>query len=117
MVNYINANPGATVVIAIETKKTTGERDDGYSEHLFYTPKIDWIRSPNGSFTGNFPASLTQISIGVYIYTLQIASGIGAIGNYVISASFANPSTGLINTDLFVVNIGLAFGSSSISPA
>ena len=106
----LNANPGQTVLLVVETKNSDGERVDGY------TPTLNFLRNPSGvNILTN--TTMTNISTGLYQVSVTIPSGITAIGSYVGSASWIHPTTTLTQYEAYVINVQLAFGIASVTPA
>jgi len=107
----ISANPGQTVIVALQIIDLNGERIDGY------VPQIDFVINPAGSqFTG-YPENMARLSEGLYNSSIVIPSGLAAVGTYLVSVSWSHPNTGFTQSELFLINAALPFGTSSVSPA
>ena len=106
----INANPGQTILFAVEVLDNTSTRVDGY------VPLLDYVRNPDGTQLLGTTA-MTNIDTGLYQVSIAIPSGITAIGTYIGSASWLHPNSNAVQYALFLCNVGLAFGSASVSPA
>jgi hypothetical protein len=108
----IFANPGKNVTIAVQVLDGYG-RSDGYG-----SPVVDWVRFPSGLMAADFPQAMTRIEQGVYAYTLSIPSGMSSVGTFIVSASYSDPlDQSLTKFELFLINVALPFGNSSVSPA
>ncbi len=118
MATVVNANPGQTILLAVEVLdtqflyggSTRGTRVDGY------VPTLDYVRYPDGTqLLGS--TTMTRIDTGLYQVSVTIPSGSTAIGTYVGSASWSHPTSGQDQFELFIINVGLAFGNAYVSPA
>lgn len=106
----INANPGQTILLAVEVLDNTNTRVDGYA------PALDYVRRPSSvELLGT--TAMTNIDTGLYQVSVAIPSGIAAIGTYIGSVSWSHPNTSALQYELFLINIALAFGIASVSPA
>ena len=109
----LSANPGQTVRIAIATKDGYGQRADGYA-----TPQVDFILTPAlVAFSGTFPVAMPKVSTGLFTFEIVIPAGAAAIGTYIASASWPDPTTSFDQFEDFLINVSLPFGNSSVSPA
>ena len=105
------ANPGQTVVLAVEVLDGQGSRVDGYQ------PTLNFVRGPDGSNLPDFPDLMIRDSVGLYNLGVSIPSGVSAIGTYIASASWTHPNLGVTQYQLFLINVALPFGSASGTPA
>jgi hypothetical protein len=112
MTSAISANPGQTVTLAIQVVDSTGVLGDGYQD-----PTVDFVRLPNGSYATGLPIGMTEIRQGIWIHSLVIPTGWTAQGTYVVSCSWPDPGTSVMQNQLFIVHVALPFGNSSVSPA
>jgi len=101
------ANPGQTIILAVEVLDSNGSRVDGY------IPTLDSVLDPSGTALSGFPDAMTRLSLGLYNLGVSIPSGITAIGTYIASASWEHPDTGFTQYDLFLINVALPFGTAS----
>lgn len=106
------ANPGQTITLSVQVLDGYGARADGYQE-----PTVDFIRMPNGTFAAGYPSSMTIVETGVYIHSVTLPSGASGLGTYIVSATWPHPDTGMFQGELFMINVSLPFGNSSVSPA
>lgn len=109
-ISGIFANPGQTIGVAVQTLDSNAERVDGY------VPQIDYVIIPTGTMMSGFPLVMTREAVGTYSGDVIIPFGITAIGTYIISTSWTRPGTALTQYKLFLVNVALAFGNTSVSP-
>lgn len=110
-ITSIAANPGQSVGIVNQVLDANGERVDGY------IPQIDYVINPSGTMQSGFPANMTKESTGVYSLNVNIPSGITAVGTYIVSTSWTKPGTALTQYKVYLINVHLPFGVSSVSPA
>lgn len=108
----IFANPGQTVVLALQVTDGYGLLADGYQG-----PTVDFVRLPSGDDSTSYPATMTEIAQGVWIHSLTLPAGSSATGTYVISCSWPHPDTDHMQNQLFLIHVALPFGNSSVSPA
>lgn len=104
----IFANPGQTVKIVIETKNSDGYRVDGY------TPTIDSVYFPSGSTASGYPASMTALETGLYYRSLTLPSGSTALGTFIVSCSWTHPTTATTQYEVFLIQVAMPFGNSSV---
>ena len=105
------ANPGQTIVLAVEVLNSQNSRLDGYA------PTLDFVRDPSGGDLVGFPAAMVRDSVGLYNLGVDIPTGVTAIGTYIASASWAHPNTTETQYQLFLINVALPFGTASATPA
>lgn len=111
MTNTISAVPGQTVLIAVQVTDNTGKLHDGYE-----APTIDFVRLPSGAAATGYPVVMTEYSLGIWTKSLVMPSGITALGSYLVSVSWPHPDTAVFQNELFLINVALPFGNSSVSP-
>lgn len=111
MVVSIFANPGQTIIIALQVTDNTGTLNDGYQ-----SPTVDFVSMPNSSMSDGYPVSMSEISQGIWKYPLTIPSGSAGLGSYLVSCSWPHPDTFIFQNELFIINVALPFGNSSVSP-
>ena len=111
MSTSIFANPGQTVIISLQVVDGYGSLNDRYQ-----APTVDFVRMPNGSNASGYPAVMTQITTGIWRHSLSIPSGIAGLGTYIASCSWPHPDTDKFQNELFIINVALPFGNSSITP-
>lgn len=112
MTTSFNALPGQTITLCIQVVDNTGKLHDGYQ-----APTLDFIKLPNGSSASGYPVVMTEIITGIWKISLVIPSGITAIGTYICSISYPDPDTAVFQNELFLINVILPFGVSSVTPA
>lgn len=110
-VTGISANPGQTVVLAVEVLNGQGSRVDGYQ------PTLNFVRAPDGSDLPGFPSVMPRDSVGLYNLGVSIPTGITAIGTYIASASWTHPTLATTQYQLFMINVALPFGTATATPA
>lgn len=109
MSTAISANLGQAILLAVEVLDNTNTRLDGYA------PTLDFVRNPDGTeLVGT--TSMTRIDVGLYQVSVALPSAIAGLGTYIGSASWAHPNTAVTQYELFIINVALAFGNSSVSP-
>ena len=109
MATVLNTNPGQTVLLPVEVLDSTNTRVDGYA------PTLDFVRNPDGSeLIGS--TIMTNIDTGLYQVSVAIPSGVNAVGSYIASASWVHPTTSVVQYELFLINVALAFGSAAVYP-
>ena len=106
----IMANPGQTVTLAVQVTNSSGESIDGY------TPTMNFIVDPSGSTFSGYPVAMTRVAVGLYKVAVTIPSGASAIGTYIASTSWTHPSNSTTQSQIFLINVYLPFGNSSVSP-
>jgi hypothetical protein len=108
----IFANPGQTLLLALQTLDGYGTRADP-SE----IPQIDFVLSPSLVVATGFPKNMIKISTGLYYYNIVIPPGCAeVIGTYTVSTSWKHPTTGHTQHGLFLINVALPFGNSTVFP-
>lgn len=107
----LSTNPGQTVRIIVATKDGYGERVDGYAA------QVDFVLNPDlTEFSGTFPASMEEVSVGLYSFEIALPSGVSNIGTYIASVSWIDPDSGSTQYEDFLINSFRPFGNSSVSP-
>lgn len=107
----LSGNPGQTITLTIQTLDGYGTRQDGYA-----APVVEFVRNPSGTNLTGFPLTMTSIGTGLFTASVTIPSGITAVGTYIASISWPHPTTSNTQYSLYVMNIHLPFGASSVSP-
>lgn len=107
----LSANPGQTIIIAVQTLDGYGSRVDGY------IPQIDFVMAPSGSEFSGFPSQMTRITEGLYNSAISLPTGLSAVGTYLVSVSWLHPDTNAPQYELFLINAGLPFGAAIVTPA
>jgi len=109
-VTQMNATPGQAVIITTQVMDASAERIDGY------VPQIDYIIDPTSVMFTGYPVAMIRMAEGVYSSNVDIPVGISAVGTYIVSVSYNRPGTILTQYEVFLINVALAFGNSSVSP-
>jgi len=99
------ANPGQTIVLAVEILNSGGSRTDGYAATL------DFVLDPSGAALSGYPAAMTRVTTGLYNIGVDIPSGLLSVGTYIASVSWAHPTTSATQYQLFLINVALPFGT------
>jgi len=117
MVVSINANPGQTVGLSVQVLSNGiyGHAIDGY------VPSLNYVLNPDGSSAAGFPVQMTRVAVGTYRSNVVIPSGSSALGTYLASVSWQTlspvPEQGALTyNELFLINVALPFGNSSVYP-
>jgi hypothetical protein len=110
--SVIFANPGQTVTVAVQTLDGYGSRQDPAS-----LPVVDYVVLPDSTQSPGFPVAMDKVSTGVYKKNVSIPTGASAVGSYIVSISWNHPVTGFPQYGLYIINVALPFGTSSVSPA
>lgn len=111
MVVTLNATPGQTITLSIQVLDGYGSRNDGYA-----APEIDFVLTPALSYASGYPISMSRIDTGVFIRQMTFGQSSSVIGTYIISCSWLHPTTGYTQYELFMINVGLPFGNSTVFP-
>lgn len=104
------ANPGQTITVVIQVVDFDGVLQDGYQ-----APTVDFVEMPSGGFAAGYPMSMTEITLGIWQQQIIIPSGKNGVGSYVVSCSWPHPDTDLLQNEIFIVNVALPFGNTSVS--
>ena len=105
------ANPGQTIILAVEVLNNQNSRQDGY------VPTMDFVLDPSGTGLSGFPSVMTNIGTGLYNLGVSIPTGVTSIGTYIASVSWTHPDTAATQYELFLINVALPFGTASATPA
>lgn len=105
----ISANPGQSVIVAVQVLDNTGQRVDGY------VPQVDFVIAPSGAQYSGYPEAMVRLSEGLYTATIVIPSGLTAVGTYLVSASWVHPNTSQSQYEVFLINAALPFGNSTVT--
>lgn len=106
------ANPGQTVTLPIQVLNSDGLRADGYQ-----APTIDFVRFPSGSLAAGYPVEMDKLETGLYKRTITLPTGSTALGTFLVSASWPHPNSSIFQYEVFMIQVALPFGNSSVSPA
>ncbi len=104
----INANPNQTISIVAFSTDGYGYAADGYQ-----TASLDYVRLPSGGLAAGYPQAMTRLSLGTYSISITLPS---AIGTYMVDTSYADPVSGQLKNDLYLINVSRPFGNTSVSP-
>lgn len=104
------ANPGQSLLLAVQVVDGYGVLHDGYQ-----APTVDFVRMPSGTNAGGYPTDMTEINLGIWIHSLTIPAGSTGLGSYLVSCSWPRPD-GFFQNELFIINVAFPFGNTSISP-
>lgn len=104
------ANPGQVVTFSLQTIDGYGARVDGY------VPRVMQVLFPDLTASSGFPSNMQRIGTGLYIHQLTIPAGATSVGTFIVSTLFTDPDTNSPQWDVFLINVALPFGNSSISP-
>lgn len=111
MVTSIFANPGQTISIGLQVTDTAGALHDGYQP-----PTVDFMIKPDGSTMSGYPVDMTEIIQGVWRHSLTIPSGTTGVGSYLVSCSWPHPDTAVFQNEIFIFNVALPFGNTTVFP-
>lgn len=112
MVTSIFANPGQKITLAVQVIDGYGGLHDGYQ-----APTVDFLMNPAGNMITGYPTIMSEIATGIWKHTITLPSGASAIGPYLASCSWPHPDTGIFQNEIFILNVALPFGNTSISPS
>jgi hypothetical protein len=109
MTQFLFANPGQIVTIAIQTLNQEGVRTDPSSP-----PSVVTLYDPSLSAVSGYPAQMTKLSTGLYRYQISFDKT-ATLGTYIASITWIHPDTA--KTQYEVVNIHLVrtFGLPTVS--
>jgi len=107
----IFANPGQNIKLYLPIKDDTGQLHDGYQ-----APTVDFIINPIGAFLPNYPQNMTEVSLGIWQYSLLLPAGNSGLGTWLISCSWPDPNTAIFQNELFLINVAAAFGLITAIP-
>lgn len=105
---YIFANTGQLIRLAIQTLDGYGDRIDGY------VPVVQSVQFPDLSVAAGYPQAMTRLGTGLYAHGLQLPTGADALGTYIASVYWQEE--GLPRWEAFAINVARPFGISSVSP-
>ena len=108
--NTINANPGQTVRLVVQTLDGyTGARIDGY------VPVVRNVYFPDLSLASGYPMPMVKLDTGLYIHGLSLPSGSTSLGTYIANTYFVD-NTGRAIWEVFQIQVSRPFGNSSVMP-
>lgn len=111
MVTSLFANPGQKVIIGLQVTDSTGALHDGYQ-----APTVDFVSMPDGYMASGYPVNMSEITSGIWKHSLTVPPGRSGVGSYLISCSWPHPDTAIFQNELFILNVALPFGNTSIIP-
>lgn len=111
MTTAIQANPGQKITIAIQVVDGYGGLHDGYQ-----APTVDFLLNPAGNLMSGYPSVMTEIVSGIWKSTISLPTGMSSLGSYLASCSWPAPDTGVFQNELFILNVALPFGNTSVIP-
>jgi len=112
MVTSIFANPGQTVTIGLQVTDSTGALHDGYQP-----PTVNFVAMPDGSMASGYPTAMLEITTGIWKHSLTLPSGMAGVGSYLISCSWPDPDTAVFQNEIYIFNVALPFGNTSVFPS
>ena len=104
------ANPGQTISITVQTLDGYGDRADVAS-----LPRVMSVVYPNLNPVLGYPQNMENIGTGLYTHQPTLPTGPASLGTFIVSTLY----TGLNGNpvwDLFLIQVALPFGNSSVSP-
>lgn len=113
MSNILQYSPGQTVTIALQILNSLGERADGYDGYDGY---VDFVLFPNLMAAAGYPAPMTHINTGLYVFHFTLPTGATAVGTYLASVFWLDPDTSILKQDLYQIVVSAPFGIYSVSP-
>lgn len=113
---FMNAIPGQTVTVVLQTLDGYGSRGDGYQ-----TPQVEFIQLPSGAMASGYPLDMTRVATGVYKHSFTLSKGVSSLGSYIVSVVWPDIVTfywdaPYLQYELYLVNVSPAFGNSSVVP-
>lgn len=106
----LNYNPGQQVTLVFETLNSLGERSDGYG-----TPLVTRIIFPNLSSASGYPASMTRLDVGLFIFGFTLPTMATAVGSYIADIAYLDPDTGTPKSTFFQIVVTAPYGQYSAS--
>jgi hypothetical protein len=106
--NYIFANTGQLIRLAVQTLDGYGDRADGY------VPVVTSVLYPDNSIALGFPQNMVRLDTGLYAHALLLPTGADALGTYIASVYWMENS--LPKWEVFAINVARPFGISAVSP-
>lgn len=111
--------PGQVVTLFQQVLNSTGSREDGYivpgSSGPNGEPVIARIILPGLTLAVGYPATMTQLDVGLYVYTFTLPSGAAAVGQYAVDIYWYDPTTSDLRQEIQLINVTAPFGLYSIS--
>lgn len=109
MILTLNANPGQSLTLMAEVVDGYGARTDPVS-----APIIEYILRPSGAqLYGTL--TMTRLSTGIYQRSISLPASV--TGTYLASIIWADPDYGVMQSLLYMINVGLPFGNSFVTPS
>jgi hypothetical protein len=111
LLNPLSSLPGHNIDLTAEVLDINGFRADPT-----VAPIVNWILDRNEVLMPGFPATMTRESIGYYTYLFEVGHGLTAVGPYIASISWQNPSTGDLEYLFSVIDVVPPVINSYVSP-
>ena len=108
----INTSPGNRITLVVQIVDGYGTRADGYQ-----APQVDYFLNPSNADILGGAVFMTKVGTGIYRRSFTLPSGASTIGTYIASVSWPHPDTARFQYDVFLIQVSLPFGNSSVSPA
>ena len=104
--------PGQKAAIYLEVVDFNNHRTDPIT-----IPTVDKILFPDITWVAGYPQTMSRLDVGLYFYEFTLPTGAAAIGNYLVDASYVNPSDGYINYSTYHITVSAPYGNFGISPS
>ena len=110
MSNILHYMPGMEVTIFLETKVV-----DGYRTNSPTLPVVNRIIFPALTLASGYPSPMTKLDTGLYYAQFTLPTGAVSIGSYLVDIAYTNPTTNVINNQIYQVVVTAPFGNFATS--
>ena len=107
----LSYGPGQTVLFYLQVVDANGVASDGYT-----VPVADKVILPGLTASSAYPISMTKYDTGLYYHSFVLPSGSSAVGTYLVSVSYVEPSGTYTKTEVYQIVVSAPFGQYSVSP-
>ena len=120
MSTVLELQPGQTVTVIQQILNLDGYRQDGYVVSGVSGPNgepvIARVITPTFTLLTGYPATMTQLDIGLYAYQFVLPTGGSSVGMYTVDIYWYHPTTYQLQQQLVLVNVTAPFGIYSVLP-
>jgi len=106
MTQTLSYFPGQLVTIFLEVKTI-----DGYRADSLTVPMVTRIIFPGFTLASGYPSAMTNLDTGLYYAQFTIPTGATAVGSYLVDVAYTNPTTSIINYEIYQVVVTAPFGN------
>jgi hypothetical protein len=105
--------PGQRVTIIQQVLNTDGYREDGYSftySGPLGAPVIARVILPDYTLDVNFPAAMTKLDTGLYVFSFTLPTGATSVGTYIVDIYWYHPTTHQLQQEIIQVAVTAPYG-------